>query len=184
MTFFDDCDKILKIYYNHFLKGEKDKNGNEIWKELPKFEKICEQNLTIKDWGYIQAINHQLTSDEYLSSIAESNNKANKKHYVTPKGFAFFINGAYKQQVETEKNKLRLNWITANSALLACIIAIVLGSLQLWYNQQDNKLKDELNALKKTVLTIQSNQKKVVKQKQQNLFQQQSPKQISLEKLH
>ena len=182
MTFFDDCDKILKIYYNHFLNGEKDKNGNEIWKELPKFEKICEQNLTIKNWGYIQAINHQLTTDKYLCSIAEADNKSTKKHYVSPKGFAFVLNGAYKQQVKSENHKLRLNQINSLSGTIGWIVAAIFGTLTVFKSYQDDKKNDEITALKKEISRIQSKEQTLYKKHQPDSKQLHKPKQMGSDK--
>lgn len=180
MTFFDDCDKILKIYYDHFFLGEINAEKKEIWKELPKFEKLCEQNLTIKDFGYIQAINHQLTSDGYLYSIVESENKIQKKHLVNPKGFAFVINGAYKQQIKDEQQKLKLNRINSLSGTIGWIVAAIFGGIQIY---QNTKINDEITTIKKEISQIQLKLAIDSVQKQKLLHQQQDSKKGVLEKI-
>ena len=170
MDFFKDCDTILKIHYDHFFKGPFDENHEQIWHKLDHFYKICENNLKVKDYGYTQAIHYQLISDGHLASIGEFSDLTKKVHRVTPKGFAFFINGGYRQQVKNEQDKLKLNRTSAYAATMGWVVAAIFGGLQLYQGQQNEK---EFTELKKEISQIQSRLTIDSLRNQKNLFQQQ-----------
>lgn len=176
MDFFDDCDKILKIHYDHFFKGPLDENHNQIWHQLDQFYKICEKELTNKNYGYTQAVHHQLISDGHLASIGELNDITHKVHRVTPKGFAFVINGGYKQQIKNEQEKLKLNRISANGATMGWIVAAILGGLQLYQGHQNDK---EFTELKRDLPQIQLRLTTDSLQNQRRLIQRQIPEKNS-----
>ena len=167
MAFFDDCDTILKIHYDYFSKGPFDENHQAIWPNLDRFQVICQDSLAIKDYGHVQAIHHQLTDDGYLKSVGEHGDLTKKVHHVTPKGFAFVINGGYKQQLKTEQEKLNLNRISANGATMGWVVAIVLGGLQLYQGNQNDK---EFAELKKEISQIRLRQATDSLEIQKHLF--------------
>jgi hypothetical protein len=179
MNFFDDCDLILKIHYDNFFKGPLDEDKQAIWTKLDKFYKICEQNLTTKEYGYVQAIHYQLTSDGYLIPIGDLNDLTHKTHRVTAKGYAFVLNGAYKQQVKTEKSKQNLNRINSFSSTLGWIVAAIFGGLQFYQSTKNN---DEITTLKKEISQVQSKMVADSMQSHKRSLQQQNRKQIPLGK--
>ena len=181
MNFFDDCDLILKIHYDHFFNGPFDKNHNQIWHDLDPFYKICEQNLTTKEYGYVQAIHFQLTIDDYLRPIGELNDLTHKVHRVTPKGFVFVSNGSYKKQIESERRILNLNLINSASTALGWIVAALFSSIQLYQSLQNNQKDQEIITLKKEILQVQSRLVADSMQSQKRSSRQQNPKQIQLD---
>ncbi|WP_044171691.1 hypothetical protein [Flectobacillus major] len=153
MAFFDDCDKILKIHYEHFYNGPFDENNEQIWPKLEHFYRICEKTLAIKDYGYTQAIHHQLVNDGHLVPIGNLHDLTQKVHRMTPKGFAFVIGGGYKEQIKNEQEKLKLNKMSATGAQMGWIIAAILGIFQMYQGYQNN---NESTELKKEISQIQS----------------------------
>jgi hypothetical protein len=107
---------------------------------LDSFEAIFKKSLSRKEYGYIQAIFYQLTSDKYLKAIAVDDNSERRVHRVTPKGFAFVTRGGYKEQVRIENEKLTLNKRGVNSAILGWVVATLFGSLQAIQSYQQAKI--------------------------------------------
>lgn len=130
MSFFDDCDTILKVHYDHFFNGPFDEEQNLKWHQLPRFVQLCQKYLATSMYGYVQAIHYQLTTDGYLAPIGELNDLTKKVHRVTPKGFAFVLNGGYRQQIDDELEKKRLNKISATGAMMGWLVALAFGLIQ------------------------------------------------------
>lgn len=168
MAFFDDCDKILQIHYEHFYNGPLDENNEQIWPKLEHFYRICEKTLDIKDYGYTQAIHHQLVSDGHLASIGELHDLTRKVHRMTPKGFAFVISGGYKQQIKNEQEKLDLNRMSAKGAKMGWIIAGILGIFQIYQGIQNST---ESTEFKKELSKIQLRLASDSLENQKRLFQ-------------
>ena len=140
MDFYTDCDKILKIHYDYYLEGAFSEDHEAKSLKFDKFVTICKANLKTQQEGYFKAIQYTLTNDGYLTSTANSD-LVNKKHYVTPKGYTFVINGGYKKQISEINRKSRYDRITIISAVMGWIAAFVSGTLQ-YQSSIDNNQKD------------------------------------------
>jgi hypothetical protein len=182
MNFFDDCDLILKIHYDHFFKGPLDEDKQAIWTKLDMFYKICEQNLTTKEYGYVQAIHYQLTSDGHLVPIGDLNDLTYKTHRVTAKGYAFVLNGAYKQQVKSENEKIKHNRINSYNGTIAWILVALFSTFQSFQGCQNNQKDDEIKALKLKISQFQLKGSNPYKKCQSDTVQQQNPKRKALGK--
>ena len=171
MNYFEDCDLILKIHYNHYFQDLYSKTGEPRWHHLDTFEKLCQDNLMSSEYGYIQAVHFQLTSDGYLQPIGELNDLTKKRHVITSKGFAFILNGAYKGQVKAEEEKLRHSKISATGTYYGWIVALIFGILSSLSGFYDKEKNNEISDLKKELSRIQSKVEADTVKSQKRLFQ-------------
>ena len=172
-NFFNDCDTILTIHYNHYFIGPYGSSGKQLWMELSPFIEICQNTLERKDYGYIQAIHFQLTSDGYLDPIGVLHDLTIKVHKVTPKGFAFYSSGGYRQRVKQERKKLQMNLINTTSSTLGWLVALGVGIFS--YYKDSDEIENKIINLEKRISQSELKSETLLRNIPKNLLQLQIP---------
>ena len=136
MKFYTDCDTILKIHNDYYLDGAFTEDYKAKSANYDKFVEICKANLHTQQDGYFQAVQYTLTNDGYLESIGKLPDLITTVHYVTPKGFAFVLNGGYAKIVyDLEKKSF------SETATLISGVRINAGFIKFGNKKQNGQAK-------------------------------------------
>ena len=139
MDFYTDCDKILKIHHDYYLEESFSEDNEAKSLNFDSFLKICNSNLNTKKDGYFRAIQYTLTNDGYLKTIGEGHDILTAKHYVTPKGYTFVINGGYKKIMADQTKKSIFDNIILLSAVMGWVVASIFSYAQYRQNEDNSK---------------------------------------------